>query len=107
MTTWNVIRETEDQLHKAALLDDAIFALDYCFQALQRLGCKWDDLDRLLSDDLRAWCRKEMAAEEALQRKYQAAMAEKKGKANPQIKRKRWPPNVVPLRGAKGTQPTK
>jgi hypothetical protein len=107
MTTWSAIREMEDQLHtakcvlmdeidrKTELLDDACWALDYCFHALQQLGHKWDDTNSgVLSDELREWLQKESAKTEAQEQKYKAAMAEKRGRAL----RKHWPANVVPLR---------
>lgn len=85
---------------KTELLDDAVFALGHCLRLLLLLGSKPDDLENLLSNELGEWCRKNRAAQEAQQQKYEAAMAEKRSETKTQTtkKRKRWPANVVPLR---------
>jgi hypothetical protein len=65
-------------MQQARLLRDACSALDHCFE---RLGYGEDDIGGLLSDELFHWWQHEQPAEHveaAQQRKYEAAMAEKR-----------------------------
>jgi hypothetical protein len=75
----NPERHAHELEEAEGLLDDALWALDYCLDALQRLGHKWDDTNSgALSDELVGWCKRENAKAEAQEQKYKAAMREKR-----------------------------
>ena len=85
-------KDVKEQPQDGGLLRDARKALDHCFE---RLGYSADNIEGLLPDQLFWWWREDPTVRRAQEQKYEAAMAEKQGKAKA---RKRLPANVVPLR---------